>query len=307
MTKRVGFFTTIDNIVISGNNTFVDNIVPITGPTLTRDNHDIININNENDLNKKGWITTGTIVFDEGQNAGSEIVFGGYGSSILPDYAITGGIGNFVGVSGDVYFRGQVGSITINCHSVVVGGRENVASGFDSTIGGGVANNAKGDSSVIIGGEKNNAAGDFSVVLGGNMNKAGGDNSIAMGTNANAKKDRSMVINLGKEKATSTKKGEFLVSSNVITFQIGTKKASINEKNFNKFFKKVLKENQDDGRRHLEDYTINDGDQQANIIKELHSQVDEQQAQIEQQQAHIEKQQEQINELYGMMTVLSEN
>mmetsp|Transcript_57582 Transcript_57582/g.64403 ORF Transcript_57582/g.64403 Transcript_57582/m.64403 type:complete len:138 (+) Transcript_57582:704-1117(+) len=116
-----------------------------------------------------------------------------------------------------------------------------------------------------------------------------------MGRNANAKKDQSMVINLGTEEATSTKKGEFLVSSNVITFQIGTKKASINDKNFNKFFKKVLKKNPENRRRRHLKHTLNDDDdQQANIIEELHSQVNAQQEQIHNQQ-------EQIHELHRMM------
>jgi len=62
-------------------------------------------------------VTVGTIVFDEGLNSGSEIVFSGFFPLI--SYAITGGVGDFVGVSGNLDFSQaddkSLGDITINC------------------------------------------------------------------------------------------------------------------------------------------------------------------------------------------------
>jgi len=70
-------------------------------------------------------VFTGAIVFDEGSNAGSEIASTGFGTFIDVfsesglGFAITGGVGHFVGVSGDIAQRrdrtGAAGSFTINC------------------------------------------------------------------------------------------------------------------------------------------------------------------------------------------------
>ena len=98
------------------------------------------------------------------------------------------------------------------------------------------------------GGYNNTAAGDRSFVGGRYGNTANGDYSIAMGKNAKAETDQSCVINLLPEKvASSTKVGEFLVSSNSFhvssksfTIRIGSKKVTINKNNI-KNCKNLLK------------------------------------------------------------------
>merc|ERR1712194_442903 len=140
------------------------------------------------------------------------------------------------------------------------------------------------------GGYDNTASGFMSFVGGGYENTANGKYSIAMGSNANAKKDRSLVINLNKkgDEVSSNKKGEFLVNSDSFTLQIGKKDVTIDKKNIQNF--KNLLNNSADGRRHLEH--INK-DQQA-IIKELHKQVNK-------HEARIVEQEERINELHRML------
>ena len=148
-------------------------------------------------------------------------------------------------------------------------------------------------------------------MIGGRFNKASGEYSIALGNNANAKKDRSLVINLNKkgDKVSSNKKGEFLVNSDSFTLQIKKEFVTIDKKNI-QIFKNLL-ENSDEGRRHLEH--INK-DQQA-TIEELHKQVNEQEERNvkqeernvkqeernNEQQERIDEQQEQINELHRML------
>merc|ERR1712238_248819 len=119
------------------------------------------------------------------------------------------------------------------------------------------------------GGTFNTASGFASVIIGGSNNTASGKYSIAMGFNADAKKDRSLVINLNKKGDTvsSNKKGEFLVNSDSFTLQIGKKDVTIDKKNIQNF--KNLLKNSADRSRHLEH--INK-DQQA-IIEELQKQV----------------------------------
>merc|ERR1711935_312475 len=80
------------------------------------------------------------------------------------------------------------------------------------------------------------------------------------------------------------------------TFQIGGKTATIDKKNFNKFFKKVLpkKEKPDDGRRLLKEHAIDE--EQQSFINELQQQNGEQQATIDEQQAINEEQQATIKE-----------
>merc|ERR1711865_903958 len=148
---------------------------------------------------------------------------------------------------------------------------------------------------------------------------------IAIGTNANAKKDRSLVINLNKkgDEVSSNRKGEFLVNSDSFTLQIKKEFVTIDKKNI-QIFKNLLT-NSDEGRRNLEQ--INK-DQQA-TIEELHKQVnkheerifeqeeriveqeeriveqeernDKQQEQIKEQHTQIKAQQEQINEIRLML------
>jgi len=175
-------------------------------------------------------------------------------------------------------------------HSAIAGGVNNIANGTNSFIGSGFSNAAEGDSSVVSGGKSNTASGLASVVIGGSNNTATGDYSIAMGLNADAKKDRSLVINLNKKgnEVSSTSKGEFLVNSDSFTLQIGNKAVTINKKNI-KNFKNLLK-NSVDRRRHLEH--INK-DKQA-IIEKLHKQVNK-------HEERIVEQQEQINELHRML------
>merc|ERR1712194_689491 len=147
------------------------------------------------------------------------------------------------------------------------------------------------------GGYDNTASGLASVVIGGENNVASGDYSIAMGSNADAKKDRSLVINLNKKGDTvsSNKKGEFLVNSDSFTLQIGKKDVTIDKKNIQNF-KNLLKKSAD-GRRHLEH--INK-DQQA-INEGLHKQVNKHEARIVEQEAINNEQQKQINELHRML------
>jgi len=73
-------------------------------------------------------LATIVLVFDEGSNAGSEIVFGGLNPLPMTEmmtgggakYAITGGVGDFVGISGDtdlsISSKENVMSFIINCH-----------------------------------------------------------------------------------------------------------------------------------------------------------------------------------------------
>merc|ERR1712238_627791 len=152
------------------------------------------------------------------------------------------------------------------------------------------------------GGTFNTASGFASVIIGGSNNTASGKYSIAMGFNADAKKDRSLVINLNKKGDTvsSNKKGEFLVNSDSFTLQIGKKDVTIDKKNIQNF-KNLLT----DDRRHLEH--INNNKQQV-IIEELHKQLNVQQVinnqqeeRIVEQEERINEQQEQINELHRML------
>mmetsp|Transcript_58169 Transcript_58169/g.65938 ORF Transcript_58169/g.65938 Transcript_58169/m.65938 type:complete len:131 (+) Transcript_58169:349-741(+) len=121
-----------------------------------------------------------------------------------------------------------------------------------------------------------------------------------MGKNAKAETDQSCVINLLPEKvASSTKVGEFLVSSNSFhvrssksfTIRIGSKKVTIDKKNI-KNFKNLLK---GPGRR------LKQIDEQKEIIKELQQQNNKQQEQNDAQEERINEQQEQINELHRML------
>jgi len=193
--------------------------------------------------------------------------------------------------------------------SAVVAGESNSADGQSSFVGSGDSNQAMGDFASIPGGAHNVASGKASVCMGGEANTASGNYAIAMGFKADANKDRSVVINLGKNsfsanleeggnQVSSNNKGEFLVSADFFTFQIGNKKATINKKNFNKFFKKALPKKKLVDRRLK--HTIDD--KQQSINEQLHKHNEQQQATIEEQQGHIEKQQEQINELYRIMT-----
>merc|ERR1719491_360197 len=125
-----------------------------------------------------------------------------------------------------------------------------------------------------------------------------------MGKNANAKKDRSLVINLGKQRVSSNKKGQFLVNSESFTFQIDNEKATIDNTNILNF-KNLLEFSDDDGlrHRHLKHNIINTKQQEQ--IEEQQGQIVEQQQQINNQQEinkelheKNSKQQEQINELY---------
>merc|ERR1712194_653571 len=148
----------------------------------------------------------------------------------------------------------------------------------------------------VGGGYDNTANGVSSFIGGGSGNTANGDHSIAMCKNAKAETDQSCVINLLPEKeASSTKVGEFLVSSKAFTIRIGSKKVTIDKKNI-KNFKNLLK-NSADRRRHLEH--INK-DQQA-IIEELQKQVNKHEARIVEQQVINNKQEERINALHRML------
>mmetsp|Transcript_26913 Transcript_26913/g.30964 ORF Transcript_26913/g.30964 Transcript_26913/m.30964 type:complete len:275 (-) Transcript_26913:97-921(-) len=167
-----------------------------------------------------------------------------------------------------------------------------------------VAESEAGEYSTVSGGKGNIASGKGATIIGGLDNTASGKYSIAMGKNANAKKDRSLVINLGKERVSSKNKGQFLVNSDSFTFQIGNEKATIDNKNILNF-KNLLEFSDDDSlrHRHLKNNIMNTKQQEQ--IDEQQEQIIEQQQQINNQQEinnelheKNSKQQEQINELY---------
>mmetsp|Transcript_7115 Transcript_7115/g.8237 ORF Transcript_7115/g.8237 Transcript_7115/m.8237 type:complete len:123 (-) Transcript_7115:204-572(-) len=113
-----------------------------------------------------------------------------------------------------------------------------------------------------------------------------------MGKNAKAETDQSCVINLLPEKvASSTKVGEFLVSSKAFTIRIGSKKVTIDKKNI-KNFKNLLK---GPGRR------LKQIDEQKEINNKQQEQIDEQQEQIDELQSIINEQEERINALHRML------
>merc|ERR1740139_1139123 len=190
--------------------------------------------------------------------------------------------------------------------STVGGGAFNKASGTKSTIAGGTYNKAIGTGSFIGGGSDNESFGTYSVVIGGSSNLASGENTIAMGTKAIAKHDLSLVINLGTKEATSTKQGEFLVSSKSFyvksknsfavtsrsfTFRIGGKKAIINKNNIRNFIDLLNKKSR---RLEQNDEQQKQIDEQQSNNDELHKQIDEQNNNY----------QEQIDELHHMMADL---
>jgi len=183
--------------------------------------------------------------------------------------------------------------------SFVGAGDSNIALGY-SFVGAGFNNTAIGWQSVISGGWNNIASGISSSILGGEANQASGFYSIAMGVQADANKDRSLVINLGKKlkQVSSNKEGQVLVNADSFTFQIGGKTATIDKKNFNKFFKKALpkKGKPEDG-----------GARARRRLQQQHALDEKQQSTIHELQQQIEKQQEQINELYRMMTAAGQS
>lgn len=218
------------------------------------------------------------------------------------------GVHSFVGAGN--------GNSATNYGSFVGAGRTNIATWIDSAVVSGSENTANGICSFIGAGSSNAASGYYAAIIGGEGNTALGDYSIAMGFKADANKERSVVINLGKngKPVSSNKKGEFLVQSNFFTIQIGKKKVTINKKNINNFAKLL---NKDDGRRHLAaQQPHNDEQHHSSIMNKLQQYIEEQQvtnkeqqatnkeqqATIDEQQGQIEKLQEQMNELYHMMT-----
>jgi len=186
----------------------------------------------------------------------SSVVSGGSENTALGDFCtVSGGNSNNADVGKFATVGGGNKNHATGDHSTVSGGSKNLANGLGSTVSGGEDNEAKAGSSTVSGGLKNIAKGKFSlvsggntntasglasVVIGGSNNQATGANSIAMGKNANAKKDRSLVINLGTKKVSSTNDGEFLVSSDSFTLRIDNEEATIDKKNI-KNFKDLLK------------------------------------------------------------------
>ncbi|MDD5517869.1 MAG: hypothetical protein PHV98_00775 [Candidatus Omnitrophica bacterium] len=92
------------------------------------------------------------------------VVVGGINNTATATY-VGGGYCTVIGGNAN-YAGGYYGS------SVVVGGRENRATGNKSTIVGGSYNDASGDYSFIGGGNDNTASGKYSFVPGGNQAKA---------------------------------------------------------------------------------------------------------------------------------------
>jgi len=263
-----------NNLVVSGNEN--------TGISFTINSSDVIQrelqATSNNPSGDQAFIGLGTS--NDATGAYTVIGGGSYNIANATHASILGGFENTA--------SGQ--------ESTISGGDANIASAFASTVGGGYDNTASGYSSTVSGGGGNVASGIASMVGGGSGNTANGDHSIAMGKNAKAETDQSCVINLLPEKvASSTKVGEFLVSSKSFTIRIGSKKVTIDKKNI-KNFKNLLK-NSADRRRHLEH--INK-DQQA-IIEELQKQVNKHEARIVEQQVINNKQEERINALHRML------
>jgi len=171
----------------------------------------------------------------------SSVVSGGSENTALGDFCtVSGGNSNSADVEKFATVGGGNKNDATGLGSTVSGGEDNEAKAESSTVSGGLKNIAKGKFSLVSGGNANTASGLASVVIGGSNNQATGANSIAMGKNANAKKDRSLVINLGTKKVSSTNDGEFLVSSNSFTLRIDNEEATIDKKNI-KNFKDLLK------------------------------------------------------------------
>eukprot|EP00751_Fragilariopsis_kerguelensis_P028816 CAMPEP_0170922484 /NCGR_PEP_ID=MMETSP0735-20130129/10477_1 /TAXON_ID=186038 /ORGANISM="Fragilariopsis kerguelensis, Strain L26-C5" /LENGTH=362 /DNA_ID=CAMNT_0011321905 /DNA_START=51 /DNA_END=1139 /DNA_ORIENTATION=+ len=263
-----------NNLVVSGNEN--------TGISFTINSSDVIQrelqATSNNPSGDQAFIGLGTS--NDATGAYTVIGGGSYNIANATHASILGGFENTA--------SGQ--------ESTISGGDANIASAFASTVGGGYDNTASGYSSTVSGGGGNVASGIASMVGGGSGNTANGDYSIAMGIDAKAETDLSCVINLLPGKvASSTKVGEFLVSSKAFTIRIGSKKVTIDKKNI-KNFKNLLK-NSADRRRHLEH--INK-DQQA-IIEELQKQVNKHEARIVEQQVINNKQEERINALHRML------
>jgi len=122
-------------------------------------------------------------------------------------------------------------------YSAVVAGSNNLARGDYSFVGSGAYNKATKENSAVVAGYGNNvASGLASAIINGEDNIASGDYSIAMGSNAIASNDRSLVIDLTEEglSSESTDDGQFLVTSDVFTIQIGSETATINQENIGK-------------------------------------------------------------------------
>ena len=206
--------------------------------------------------------------FNSAVSSGSNHIASGNYSSISGGFENEArAFGTFIGAGG--FNRAQ------GIASFVGAGVSNNAIGAGSFVGAGVSNNATGTGSFVGAGFNNTATGVYSYIGGGENNQATGKNSIAMGKNANAKKDRSLVINLGNNEVSSKKDGEFLVNSDSFTLQIGKKKVTIDKKNINKF-KKLLKR----GNRRLGEITnqheINEQVKEQQVInEELNKQIDE--------------------------------
>ena len=102
----------------------------------------------------------------------------------------------------------------------------------------------------VLGCNKTKGRGDSHLCCNwSNNNKTSDKYCIAMGTNGRAKKDRSVVINLGIKKATSNNIGEFR-NSDSFTLEIDNTKAIIDGKKIKNFIALIFGISDNDADQH---------------------------------------------------------
>jgi hypothetical protein len=130
-------------------------------------------------------------------------VGGGNGNEASAEAVVAGGKDNLAsGTQSSV--GGGFDNHASNAFATVAGGDINTASGYQSAVGGGVSNVAAGTNSVVAGGNGNAAVRIGSTVSGGSHNCAGGSNSWAGGTDAKIRRGNSAPAVSGCEGVPST-------------------------------------------------------------------------------------------------------
>jgi hypothetical protein len=117
------------------------------------------------------------------------------------------GFNSFVGSGEANYSNGT--------YSAVVGGNSNTASGSNDAVVGGSSNTASGSSSVVLGGDNNLAAGTNSFVAGGVNNGATGSYSASVGGVNNGVFGDSTIVLGGRYGSTRSISGNFIASASV--------------------------------------------------------------------------------------------
>ena len=121
--------------------------------------------------------------------ANSPNLIGGYsGNSVQADV-----VGATIAGGGQLGFPN-----VISAHFATIGGGQDNAGGFLSTVAGGYSNAARGAASVVAGGGYNSATGAYSTVAGGDRNVASGTRSFAAGSRAKATHSGSFVWSDGR-------------------------------------------------------------------------------------------------------------